>query len=278
MPALDDDQTPPATSFPDQPREEVIERSFDRIVEEGQPRLERLWPDMLATGTMGGIEVGFGVLALLLVKNQTGSDVLAGMAFSIGFIALRLGHSELFTEGFLVPVTVVAAGGARLRDLLRLWAWTLLGNMLGGWLMMALVDSAFPELHRTAVQSAGFYMHAGIDLHSLSRAVLAGAAMTLMTRMQNGTDSEIAKLIACVAIGFLLAGSRLFHSVLDSLLAFSALNTGHATFGYLHWLRWLGWAILGNLIGGMVLTTFLRLVRSRARLMDHRVANQQTTG
>ncbi len=145
----------------------MVERSFDRIVDEGRPRLERLWPDMLATGIMGGIGVGFGVLALLVVEHETGSDVLAGLAFSIGFIALRLGHSELFTEGVLVPVTVVAAGGARIRDLFRLWGWTLVGNPLGGW------------------------------------------------------------------------------------------------------------AILGNLLGGMVLTTFLRLLRSRARLMDHRVANQR---
>jgi hypothetical protein len=35
---------------------------------------------------------------------------------------LLLGHSELFTEGFLVPVTVVAAGKARVVDLVRLWA------------------------------------------------------------------------------------------------------------------------------------------------------------
>jgi formate-nitrite transporter family protein len=27
----------------------------------------------------------------------------------VGFIALLLGHAELFTEGFLVPVAVVAA-------------------------------------------------------------------------------------------------------------------------------------------------------------------------
>jgi formate/nitrite transporter FocA (FNT family) len=275
MPQRTVDSRPPASALPDQPREEAIERSFDRIVEEGRPRLERKLPDMLATGIVGGIEVGFGVLALLLVKHDTGSDVLAGLAFSIGFIALRLGHSELFTEGFLVPVTVVAAGEARVRDLFRVWGWTLVGNLFGGWIMMSLVSAAFAELHRTAMESATFYVRSGFAFHTLSRAILAGAAMTMMTRMHNGTDSEVAKLIACVAIGFLLAGARLFHSVLDSLLAFAALSTGRAPFGYLDWAAWLGWAILGNLIGGMVLTTFLRLVRSRARLADHRIANSR---
>lgn len=123
---------PPSTAGPEYPREETIERSFDRIVAEGRPRLQRLWPDMLATGTVAGLEVGFGVLMLVITVESTGSAALGGLAFSIGFIGLRLGHSELFTEGFLVPVTVVAAGEARTRDLIKLWAWALVGNLGGG--------------------------------------------------------------------------------------------------------------------------------------------------
>jgi formate/nitrite transporter FocA (FNT family) len=70
------------------------------------------WPELLLTAAAAGTEVALGVLALLAVQQATGSPLLAGLAFSVGFIALLLGHSELFTEGFLVPVTVVAAGEA----------------------------------------------------------------------------------------------------------------------------------------------------------------------
>lgn len=56
----------------------------------------------------GGIDVGTGVRAYLLVKQATGSTVVAGLAFSIGFVAL-LARSELFTEILPVPVTAVAA-------------------------------------------------------------------------------------------------------------------------------------------------------------------------
>lgn len=76
--------------------------------------------------------MAFGVLALLAVERATGSALLGGVAFSIGFTALALGHSELFTEGFLVPVTVVAAGEARVRALLRLWVGTFVGYLAGG--------------------------------------------------------------------------------------------------------------------------------------------------
>jgi len=57
--------------------------------------------------------------------------------------------------------------------------------------------------------------------------------ITLMTRMQHGTDSVPAKIAAAVAGAFLLAGLQVFHSILDSLLIFGALATGDAPFGYL---------------------------------------------
>jgi formate/nitrite transporter FocA (FNT family) len=256
----------------ERPREEELERSFDRIVLEGRPRLARSWGDVFLTGTTGGLEVAFGVLALLVVEHDTGSSLLAGLAFSVGFIALLLGHSELFTEGFLVPVTVVAAGEGTIRALLRLWSGTLAGNLVGGAIIAWVIDEAFPNLHSTAIALGAHYVNAGENLHTFCLGLLGGGAITLLTRMQNGTDSDGAKLVAAIATAFLLAGLRLFHSVLDSLIAFVALDTGRAPFGYVAWLEWLGWIVLANVVGGLALTTLLRLLRSRQRLLDHRSA------
>jgi formate/nitrite transporter FocA (FNT family) len=268
---------PPADPSSPGHREADVEESFDRIVDRGRSRTRRPWLDLLATGGVGGIEVGFGVLALLSVEMMTGSKLLGAVAFSIGFIALLLGHSELFTEGFLVPVTVVAAGEDRLRNLVRFWVGTLLGNLAGGLLLAYIGDRAFPELQRVANDTAASYINAGLNARTFCLAVLAGGAITLLTRMHNGTDEMVPKLVASVAIAFLLVGLHLFHSVLDSLLAFTALCTGHAPFGWLDWLAWLVWAIVGNLVGGLFLTTMLRLVRSRRRLADYRLANDRPT-
>ncbi|MEV0757189.1 hypothetical protein, partial [Streptosporangium sp. NPDC050280] len=73
-----------------------------------------------------------------------------------------------------------------------------------------------------------------------------------------------------VLFGALLAGGQLFHSVLDSILMFTALITGRAPFGYLDWLAALGWAVMGNLMGGVGLVTFLRLARVPHRLAEER--------
>lgn len=253
-------------------KETHVASSVDRMVAQGTPRLRRSWLDLLATSTVAGLEVSVGVLALLVVLERTGDPLLAGLAFSFGFLALLLGHSELFTEGFLVPIAVVAAKAARVRDLLGFWVGTLVGNLAGGFLMMWLVVQAFPDLHETVIASATTFVDHGTTLRAFSLAVLAGAAITMMTRMQNGTESVPAKVVVAVAGAFVLAGTQVAHSVLDTLLMFGALHTGRAPFGYADWLGWLAWAVLGNAVGGIGLVTVLRLVRSRDQLAEHRAA------
>ncbi len=250
--------------------EDELERAFDRQVREGVQRLGRPWREVLVTGFFGGTEVAVGVLALTAVVEETGSPLLGGLAFSVGFLALLLGRSELFTEGFLVPVVTVAAKRATAGHLARLWVGTLAGNLVGGWLIMWLVVLAFPRLHAQLVELGTEFATAPLSAETFSLAVLAGGVITLMTRMQHGTDDVPAKIAAAVAAAFLLAGLGMFHSILDSLLIFGALHTGDAAFGYLEWLRWFGYTVVGNVAGGLGLVTLLRLVRSKERIAEAR--------
>ena len=112
-------------------------------------------------------------------------------------------------------------------------------------------------------------MTAPIGAQSTCLAVLGGSTITLMTRMQHGTESDLAKIIAGFAGGFLLAGLQLFHSILDSLLIFGAIHAG-APIGYGDWLRWFSYTVVFNVLGGLLLVTALRLVRTRELLKEHR--------
>ena len=253
----------------DAPVEEEIESAFDRIVDEGAQRLHRTWPSVLVTGIFGGIEVGLGVMAYLAVEHATGSKLLAGLAFGIGFVALLLAKSELFTEGFLVPLAAVAAKEASVGQLLKLWAGTLAGNLVGGWLFMWLVVQAFPKWWELIITSGEHYALAPLSLETAALAILGGSTITLMTRMQHGTESMPAKIVAAMGGGFLLAGLPLFHSVLDSLLIFGAIHAG-ASFGYLDWLAWFWYTVIFNVLGGVVLVTALRLVRSKELIKERR--------
>ena len=249
--------------------EDQLQEAFDTIVSEGAQRLHRTWREVVTTGLAGGIEVATGVLLLFAVYAETGSHLLAGLAFSVGFIALVLARSELFTEGFLVPVTAVVAGRAHAGQLGKLWAGTLAGNLVGGWLFMWLVVRAFPELRATAIESATHFVDSPLDLRSASLAFLAGIGITLMTRMQHGTTSDPAKIVAAVVGALVLAGLQLYHSILDSLIIFAALHAG-APFGYGSWLAWFWYTTLLNVVGGLVVVTFLRLVRSKQLIQRER--------
>jgi len=239
---------------------EELQETFDRTVEEGVYRINRSTQSLLATGLVGGLDVALGVFALLLVKEETKSEVAAALAFSIGFICLTLANSELFTENFLVPIAAVAARRGRVQNVLRLWGGTAVTNLIGGWVLMAFVIGGLPQLRPTAVEVAKHYPAMGIGWTSFATAVLGGTVITLMTWMQHSSDSIGAKLVAAIVAAFLLAAGSLNHVIVVSIEMFAALEA-HAPFGYADWAGVAAWAAFGNMVGGIGLVTVLRLVQ-----------------
>src|SRR3954464_9243380 len=241
--------------------EPEVEDTFERTVLEGRRRMSRGWPALVATGLVGGIDVATGVMAMLVVEAKTGDKLLAGLAFSIGFIALTLARSELFTEDFLVPVGAVIARQSRMRSLMRLWWVTAAANLVGGWVFTYLVVTGFSEVKEPAIEAGKHYVDLGIGWRAFSLALLGGAVITLMTWMQHSTENMGVKIVPAVTTGFLLAGLQLNHAIVNSLLLFSGLQTGHAPYGYVDWAKTAGWAALGNMVGGVLLVTLLRMLQ-----------------
>jgi len=244
-----------------------LSEAFRRTVEEGETRLGRSWPELLATGAVGGLDIGIGVLGLLLVERDTHNEVAAAVAFTAGFIALTLAHSELFTENFMVPVAAVAAGRGSVVQLIRLWVCTLAMNLVGGWVGMAIVIGGIPTVRANATHIAVQYARQGIGWQSMATAILGGGVITLMTWMERSTDSTGGKITAAVVAAFLLAAGPLNHAIVVSLEMFAALIAG-ARFGYLDWLGMLAWIVLGNMIGGIGFVTVLRLVQVGGREIE----------
>ncbi len=85
---------------------------------------------------------------------------------------------------------------------------------------------------------------------------------------------EIASRVLALLVVEQGTGSDLLAGLAFSV-GFAALDTGRAPFG---WLAWLGWLVLANMVGGLGLTTLLRLVRNRKRRADHQaVAAERVT-
>jgi formate-nitrite transporter family protein len=207
-----------------------------------------------------------------LVEQATHSALLGGLAFAIGFVALTLARSELFTEDFLVPVAAVVAKQSTLLALLRLWAVTLVANLVGGWVATGLVMAGLPALRAGAVSSASHYVDLGINGRSFALALLGGMLITLMTHLQHATDSDGVRLVPAVTIGFLLGATQINHAIVASLFCFAALQAG-APFGYLDWLGVLALAVVGNMVGGLGLVTVLRLLQVPHKVQAERRQN-----
>jgi formate/nitrite transporter FocA (FNT family) len=246
--------------------------TFERTVADGEYRLSRSWRNLLSTGLLGGLDVGIGILALLLVEAETGSLLLGALAFGIGFIALFLAQSELFTENFLVPVAAVTARRGTVGQLFRLWLGTVTTNLAGGWLMMGLILMGHPNLEGSAREIGTKYASFPAG-RAFALAVLGGIVITLMTWMERATESMPAKLLVAVSTAFLLIAGTLSHTVVASLLLFAGLHAG-APYGYADWAEAAGVITAGNLVGGLGLVTLLRLVQ----VGPHRIAREEAGG
>ena len=252
--------------------DEEVDEAFDRLVEEGRERLGRPLLPLIATGFLGGVDVGVGILAYLVVKHETGSQLLAALAFTVGFVALLLASSELFTENFLVPVTAVVARAGTVWRLVRLWVVTLVMNLVGGAVMIGLVVMGLPAVRDTVRESGAHYAHLGVTWESFALAVLAGAVITLLTRMQHSTENLGVKIVPAVLLSFVLVAAELFHAVLDSILMVGGLFAGGVDYSAGTALAALGWSAFGNILGGLALVTSVRLLR-----VPHRVAEERNS-
>ncbi len=262
----------------DDPVEDELVEAFDATIVEGAERLTRTWRGLIITGLFGGIDVGLGIMAMLAVKEATGSPLLAGMAFGIGLFALRLAHSELFTEDFLVPIQAVVSGHGSWGQLWRLWWVTLVTNLAGGWLFTWLIVVAFPRFHDDLLATAEGYFEGGLTWETAALAVLAGSSITLSTRMAQSTSEDLVTFIISLMGGLLVVGLGMLHGALNSVIVFAAWHAG-SSIPFLEWLVWFAWVIPLNMLGGILIITAPRILRTlelaRAERANQRPADNR---
>ena len=242
--------------------EDALVDEATKTVVEGAKRLNRKWPELVVTGFFGGVDVGLGILAMILVKQATGSDVLAGMAFGIGLLAMKLAHSELFTEEFLLPLNAAIAGQATVLQILRLWSVTLVTNLLGGLVFVWLVVLALPDYHSTLTKMAVGYVDQSSPIEMIALALLAGVTITLSTRMQQGTSNDVVVAIVSMITGLLVIGLGMLHGAINAIIIFAAMLAG-ADISIPDFLGWFAIVIVFNMIGGLLMIALPRVVRTR---------------
>ncbi|HWT93929.1 MAG TPA: formate/nitrite transporter family protein [Solirubrobacteraceae bacterium] len=251
---------------------------WNESAEEGARRLNRGSSALVATGFVGGIDVMLGILALTVVTGALAvslpeqiAHIGGSLVFGIGFVFIVVGRSELFTENFLVPVAGLLRGHSNAGGLARLWALTMVGNVVG----LALLAAAFtragmvpPETLDAAGKLADTLANRDIVAAFLS-AVVAGATMTLFTWLTEAVELDVSRILIALLIGFLLAAPSLNHAVVgigEMAFGLFAGTTEKAT--WTDFAQNVPVAIVGNLVGGLGFVTVARLVQLRGEPAD----------
>jgi formate-nitrite transporter family protein len=238
---------------------------YARAEDEGRRRLEMPLLEQIATGFIAGITIVFGIVALSVVETlveptlSTEVAQLAGaLAFGIGLVFLVVGRTELFTENFFDPVAAaIEEGGGRVWGrLFMLWGVILVLNLVGGSVMIGVltVDGALPAgASETVAVIAEDIANKGW-LATLTRAVLAGALITLLSYLLEATETVTARILVAYMVGFFLALGPFDHVIVSALQILFGVWLGGAV-GYGEVFANIGIAAAGNLVGGLFLIT-----------------------
>ena len=245
---------------------EIWDRSFD----EGERRMKRSWLGQASTGLVGGADVVAGLIvvatltgALASITNDELAHAIGSLGFGIALVLITIGHSELFTENFLVPVGAFLAGRGSRSALARMWGLTLLFNLIGA-AGIAAVVSVHGVLPASAYDAAGqlgeTFATRGYG-EALASAVIAGAVMTVFTWVAMAAKSDVGRIMLSMLIGFLLLLPTLNHVIVGFGELMIGVFSGTVDAGLGQTIAHFAVALVGNVLGGIGFVTLTRLVQ-----------------
>ncbi len=246
---------------------------FERAADEGQRRLDQSLLELIATAFIAGFTIIFGMIAMgiidALARPSLGemAKVLAALGFGVGIVFLVIGRAELFSENFLDPMAAAFRPGEKqiAGKLARLWSLTLILNVLGGAVLIAVVsvEGTLPGGAPGALDRVAEEIAHRPWLPTLMRAIIGGALVAMLSFLVISSRESTSRVLVAYAVGVLLALGPFDHAVVSLLhigfgLAFdAAITPAHA-------LEVGAIAIVGNLIGGVGLVTLSHAAQAKA--------------
>ena len=246
---------------------------YERSAEEGQRRLSASLLGMAATGFLAGFTIVFGIIALgitdALITDSLGEGVgkVAGaLAFGLGLVFAIVGRSELFTENFLDPIaaTIEKRPQASWSGVARLWLAILVFNLIGGAALALIlsVEGALAPGAPEALARVASDIVSRPAFPSFTNAIAAGALVTLMTFLLQGTNSVTGRMVVAYLVGFFLAIGPFNHVVVTFLHLLIGMRFG-ADVGWGDIATNFGISTVGNVIGGLVFVTITQTARAK---------------
>jgi formate/nitrite transporter FocA (FNT family) len=258
------------------------QKSYRAILAEeisaGLTELNRSASGLFISAVSAGLDVGFSLLAMAVVLTLTAqtlssplTEILVANAYTIGFIFVVLGRSELFTEHTTLAVLPVLSRRTSLLSLLRLWGIVYAGNLVGTAVFAWFAVSVGPDLG--VIQPWAFGELAGrlvrdSGISILKSAVLAGWLMGLLSWLVTAARDTISQIAIIWLITATIGLGHLPHCIAGSTEVLAALIAGQGGSSIPDFLHFLLWTTLGNAVGGVFFVAIIKhthAVRSGAK-------------
>jgi formate/nitrite transporter FocA (FNT family) len=244
---------------PEDTSRRTADQIFDVVRDAGRRELERGSLALAFSGLTGGMTMGLTGLGTALLQSQLGDTGFAQMItfllYPVGFIAVIIGRGQLFTENTLYPVVLLLDERGHLRNALRLWTVVFAANVAGT-VLFAIVATRTSAL-TPAVQSALARLGQQSGDRSFGSAfwtgVIGGWLIALVAWLVSASHWTIAQFAVTYLLTYLVGVGHFAHCIAGSGEVLSAVLLGSTTFGV--YLRWLGGATLGNILGGVLIVT-----------------------
>jgi formate/nitrite transporter FocA (FNT family) len=236
--------------------------------DQARPATSLLWSALAS-----GLVIGFSFLAAAFLSTLATTEpmrkALVAIGYPLGFVFVVLGRSELFTENTLEPVLPLLheRTSKRVRDLLRLWALLLIGNIAGALIFGALLarTSVVPAaLHETLRVVAQHGTEGGF-VSVFYKAIFAGWLIALMAWLLASTTARGAQMVIIWLCTAAISAFEFRHSIVGAVEAFYRAFSGTSAWGEMVF-QFLVPAVLGNAVGGVVLVALLNYAQVKAEL------------
>lgn len=258
----DSDPVAPAETLDAEESRAVSKRQSGsaRVVHEvirarGDEELGRSAKALLLSSLAGGLAVSSSLLGVSLLRaglpDAPWTPLVTSLGYTIGFVVVVLGNLQLFTESTVTAVLPIATHPtpANLARMIRLWALVLAGNLLGTFIVAAMISHAWivtPEVRDAAAHfsehltTRGFWQTVAMGIPA--GFLIASLAWVLPNERPNA-------FWVVVTITYLVALGGFAHVIVGSAEAWLLLFTGRAS---LAWVvtGFIAPALLGNILGG----------------------------
>ncbi len=237
-------------------------------LENARTELSRSIVKLGFSGVAGGITMGLTALGVSSIRAFVGDggwrDLVAYLAYPLGFIAVIIGRAQLFTENTLYPVVLVLDERRHLVRMLRLWGTVFVWNIVGASIFAVLVakSSALHPDILSAMTTMGSHAASGVAAHFFWSGVIGGWLIALVAWMVTGCHWTIGQIAVIYLVTFVVGAGRFAHCIAGSCEILTAVLHGTiSTYTYFHWLLP---ATAGNICGGTVIVSLLNYGQVRA--------------